>query len=325
MLRKIGTILIPTFIAVAILAYMLLQVRDSLAEAIAVMIPQYLLIAIAICSVTWFLRGWRYQYILQGLAIRCELLPSTAYILLSQTANLVVPARLGDLVRMFILKDQGKATYSQGLSSIVVERIFDVIMVALLGFLCLNFVINVPGWFYTLILVPLVGGAIFLVLLYSMGMLESDNRYVRIVLTLLNEIRQASLSLRSLTVLSASSLVIWLLDVAVCMVVIAMFREAVSLPVVILAIAIGNLVKAVPLTPGGIGTYEAALAITFSLAGMPAVTATLIAILDHLVKNGVTLAGGIASIYFFGRWVVRVMQKAFRVKIEGEESGGDGS
>jgi uncharacterized protein (TIRG00374 family) len=325
MLRRIGTILIPTLIAVTILAYMLLQVRDSLAEAIAVMIPQYLLIAIAICSVTWFLRGWRYQYILKGLAIRIELLPSTAYILLSQTANLVVPARLGDLVRMFILKDQGKATYSQGLSSIVVERIFDVIMVALLGFVCLNFVFNVPGWFYTLILVPLVGGAIFLVLLYSMGMLESDNRYVRIVFTLLNEIRQASLNLQSLAVLSVSSLIIWLLDVAVCMVVIAMFRETVSFPLVILAIAIGNLVKAVPVTPGGIGTYEAALAITFSLAGMPAVTATLIAILDHLVKNGVTLAGGIASIYFFGRWVVQVMQKAFRVKIEGEESGGDGS
>ena len=325
MLRRIGTILVPTLIAVTILAYMLLQVWDSLAEAIAVMIPQYLLIAIVICSGTWFLRGWRYQYILKGLTIRIELLPSTAYILLSQTANLVVPARLGDLVRMFILKDQGKATYSQGLSSIVVERIFDVIMVALLGFVCLNFVFNVPGWFYTLILVPLVGGAIFLLLLYSMGMLESDNRYVRIVFTLLNEIRQASLNLQSLAVLSVSSLIIWLLDVAVCMVVIAMFRETVSLPLVILAIAIGNLVKAVPVTPGGIGTYEAALAITFSLAGMPAVTATLIAILDHLVKNGVTLAGGIASIYFFGRWVVRVMQKAFRVKIGEEESGGDGS
>jgi uncharacterized membrane protein YbhN (UPF0104 family) len=323
MWRRISGIVIPAVIAGGILAYMLYQVRDSLPAAIAMAIPLYLFLALIIAGGTWFVRGLRYVVILDGLAIPISVLHSTAIVLLSQTANLVVPARLGDLVRMFILKDEGRATYSQGLSSIVVERVFDIIMVALLGFFALNFVFNVPGWFYTVITIPLVGGGIFILLLYILGMLESDNRYIQIILRLLQEIRQASLGPRSLAFLSASSIVIWMLDILVCVVVIAMFRQELAFPVVVLAIAVGNLVKAVPVTPGGIGTYEAALAITFSLAGMPAVTATLIAIIDHLIKNAVTAVGGLITLYFFGGRVMQAMKKAFRVRVSGEESFGD--
>ncbi|MDD1678446.1 MAG: flippase-like domain-containing protein [Methanomicrobiales archaeon] len=323
MWKRISGIVIPAVIAGGILIYMLYQVRDSLPAAIATAIPQYLILALIIAGFTWFVRGLRYVVILDGLAIRITTMHSTAMVLLSQTANLVVPARLGDLVRMFILKDQGRATYSQGLSSLVVERIFDVVMVALLGFLSLNFVFNVPGWFFTVITIPLVGGGIFVALLYVMGMLESDNRYIKMVLRLMQEVRQASLGPRSLAILSLTSIFIWMMDILVCVVVILMFRQEVVFPVVVLAIAIGNLVKAVPITPGGIGTYEAALAITFSLAGMPAVTATLIAIIDHLIKNVVTAVGGLASLYFFKGQVVQALKKAFRVRVSGEESLGD--
>ncbi len=323
MWRKISAIVIPAIIAGGILLYMLYDVRDSLSTAIATALPQFLFIALVIAGGTWFLRGARYVIILDGLAIRISTLRSTAIVLLSQTANLVVPARLGDLVRMFILKDEGKATYSQGLSSIVVERIFDVVMVALLGFFALNFVFNVPPWFYTVITIPLVGGGIFVLLLYVLGMLESDNRYIQILLRMVREVRQASLGPRSLILLSASSIVIWMLDILVCVMVVLMFRQELAFPVVVLAIAIGNLVKAVPITPGGIGTYEAALAITFGLAGMPVVTATLVAIIDHLIKNAVTAVGGLISLYIFGGQVIQAMRKAFRIRVSGEEIIGD--
>jgi uncharacterized membrane protein YbhN (UPF0104 family) len=323
MWRRISSIVIPAVIAGGILFYMLYGVRDSLSAAISVALPQYLFLAVIIAGGTWFVRGLRYEVILDGLAIRITTLHSTALVLLSQTANLVVPARLGDLVRMFILKDEGKATYSQGLSSIVVERIFDVVMVALLGFFALNFVFNVPAWFYTVIAIPLVGGGIFVLLLYVLGMLESDNKYLKMVLRLVQEVRQASLGPRSLIILSASSIFIWLLDILVCVAVVLMFRQELAFPVVVLAIAIGNLVKAIPITPGGIGTYEAALAITFGLAGMPAVTATLVAIIDHLIKNAVTAVGGLISLHFFGRQVIHAMKKAFRIRVSGEGSIGD--
>jgi uncharacterized protein (TIRG00374 family) len=95
-----------------------------------------------------------------------------------------------------------------------------------------------------------------------------------------------------------------------------MFSVNIPFLVVILAIVIGNLVKAVPLTPGGVGTYEVALALTFEISGVAPAVATLIAVIDHLVKNLVTLGGGIISMYLFGDWSVKLLKRAFSKGID---------
>ncbi|MFB6195853.1 MAG: lysylphosphatidylglycerol synthase domain-containing protein, partial [Haloplanus sp.] len=62
------------------------------------------------------------------------------------------------------------------------------------------------------------------------------------------------------------------------------------------AVSVGNLAKVLPLSPGGIGLYEAAF--TLLVAGLTPVagaTAFGAAVLDHAVKNLVTVAGGVVS------------------------------
>lgn len=321
MYRKISAIVIPTIIAVGIIAYMLFRVWGDLLTALQHMVPEWLAVAIAICLVAWVLRGWRYRTIMASLGYPVKLTVAAACIFVSQTANLIIPARLGDFVRVFILKHEYSTTYSEGVSSIVVERVFDIFTVAILGALALPFILNVPPWIFAVTILPIVAGAIFFIFLFCMGKCTADNKYIRIVLTMLHEIRKASLSIRSLFVLSASSIVIWLFDILVCVSVVLMLGQTVPFPVIVLAIVIGNLVKAVPLTPGGMGTYELALAGIFTLAGIPWEMAFLIGFIDHLIKNLVTLAGGIASIYYFGDWVVPSIKSAFNSKItEGKVS-----
>jgi hypothetical protein len=317
MYRKISAIVIPTLIAVGIMGYMLYSVRDNLLLALQHIIPVYILPAIAICLMAWWLRGWRYHTILNGLNYSVTVTVSTACIFVSQTVNVIVPARLGDFVRVFILKHEYSTTYSEGVSSIVVERVFDIFTVALLGAIAIFFVLGVPAWFTTLIIVPLVAGVLFFVFLLFVGKLSSENKYLVIILTMLHEIRRASLTLRSVIVLGASSIVIWLLDILVCLAVVLMFEQQIPFAIVVLAVVIGNLVKAVPLTPGGMGTYEAALTVTFGLAGTDPAVALLIAIIDHLIKNLVTVAGGIISIYYFGDWVIPSIKEAFNTKFGG--------
>ena len=319
MWRKVSAILIPSLVAFGILAYMLWRVWDDLMVTIAHIHPLYLAFAVLICALAWVMRGWRYQAILGGLTVRLGLTFSTACILLSQTANLIVPARLGDLVRIFILKHEGLATYSQGVSSLIVERIFDVVTIALLGLLALPFVIATPEWFLPLIVIPIVGGAAFAIFLLLTGNRHSENKYLGIFYSMLTEVRAVSLSMRSAFVLGSSSIGIWLMDVLVCAVIVMMFDESLPFMVIMLAIVIGNLVKAVPITPGGVGTYEFALVITFELAGMAPATATVIAVIDHLVKNLVTLAGGIVSLYYFGDWSVSLMKHSFWSGLSKEE------
>ena len=325
MWKKVSAVVIPTLIAVGIVAYMLYRVWDELLLTLEHAVIPFLFAAVGICVTAWILRGYRYRFILQGLDVRKDLGFSTACIFISQTANLIVPARLGDFVRMLILKHEDDATYSQGFSSLVVERVFDILMIAVLGVVALPFVLavlDVPDWFITVIIVPLAAGAVFFAVLLWSGRLESGNRIVVAVQRMLDEVKRASLNPRALAVLSGSSLLIWLVDVLVCYAVVLMFQEPIPFGIVVLAIVIGNLVKAVPITPGGVGTYELALALTFGLAGTSAVTATLIAVIDHLIKNLVTLIGGVGSIYYFGDWSMNLLKRAFNREIETEDTFG---
>ena len=161
MYRKISAIIIPSVIAIGIVAYMLFRVRDDLIIAIQNSIPAYLVVGILICLAAWWLRGWRYHIILRNLSYQVSTTASTACIFVSQTVNLIVPARLGDFVRVFILKHEYNVTYSEGVSSLVVERVFDIFTVALLGAVAVFFVVNVPAWFYTIIVTATCGGCDF--------------------------------------------------------------------------------------------------------------------------------------------------------------------
>jgi len=322
MYRKISAILIPVLIAVGILSYMLYQVWDDLLISFQHIVPAYLALAVLICLAAWWLRGWRYHRILLGLNYRIKVAVTTACVFVSQTVNLIVPARLGDFVRIFILKHEYKTTYSEGISSIVVERVFDIITVALLGAIAFFFIPNVPAWIDLYIIIPLVICGVFFLFLIFVGKLTTTNKYVRYLLTMLEEIRRASLTVTSIVILSFSSIVIWLLDTLVCYCVVLMFGQQISFAVVLLAVVIGNLVKAVPITPGGIGTYEFAVAATLGIAGVPYATAVSIAIIDHeLIKNLITAIGGIISIKYLGSdWVIATIKSAISEKFSGGKS-----
>ncbi|MFB6171999.1 MAG: lysylphosphatidylglycerol synthase domain-containing protein, partial [Haloarculaceae archaeon] len=65
------------------------------------------------------------------------------------------------------------------------------------------------------------------------------------------------------------------------------------------AVSVGNLAKVLPLSPGGIGLYEGAFTlIVVGMTASPELTAAValaVAVVDHAVKNVVTVAGGVAS------------------------------
>ncbi|WP_394298133.1 YbhN family protein, partial [Halorubrum saccharovorum] len=97
------------------------------------------------------------------------------------------------------------------------------------------------------------------------------------------------------------SVVVWALDVLTAVLVLAALTGGIGgfvgppalLVVGTLAVSVGNLAKVLPLSQGGIGLYEAAFTgLVVSATGLPVETALAAAILDHALKNAVTLAGG---------------------------------
>ncbi|GAB6862269.1 flippase-like domain-containing protein [Haloplanus litoreus] len=290
----------------------------------------------AVYLLSWPLRGSRYRDILAELGYRERLGFLTGAVFISQTGNLVFPARAGDGVRAYVMKARRGIPYPTGFASLAVERVFDLLTITVLGGTVL------VGYVLT-------GSTDAVISTLSGGVPGVDPRSARVALTVAAGVataavlavaaivvsarREGNLIRRLVTGVSsdsyadyvagvlesfvgdvqavaadraafgrigASSLVIWALDVVTAILVLAAFDVALTTPTLVavgfFAVSVGNLAKVLPLSPGGIGLYEAAF--TLLVAGLTPVTGATAfgaAVLDHAVKNLVTVAGGVVS------------------------------
>ncbi len=114
----------------------------------------------------------------------------------------------------------------------------------------------------------------------------------------------------SFLAVTASSLLIWGMDILTCFLVLKAFPTAgvnlsstYMISLIFLAVAIGNIAKTFPITPGAIGTYEVALTAVFGLGGIKPEIGFTVAVLDHIIKNSITLIGGGFALSELGlRW-----------------------
>lgn len=78
---------------------------------------------IAVTLVSFVLRAWRWQYLLSGESVRLG--PLFRSTMIGFMGNNVLPARLGELMRVYAIGNSSGISRSSALASIVLERIFD--------------------------------------------------------------------------------------------------------------------------------------------------------------------------------------------------------
>jgi uncharacterized protein (TIRG00374 family) len=86
----------------------------------------------------------------------------------------------------------------------------------------------------------------------------------------------------------------WLLDAAVLLALAATFGRGVPLSAVLLAYVVGQLLAAVPITPGGVGVVEAAMTAALVAAGAPGAAATVTVLGWRLLGHWLPIVGGLA-------------------------------
>ena len=302
----------------------------------------FLLLSLLLYLCSWPIRGFRYKEILHRIGYPEKVSFLTGTIFLSQTANVILPARLGDIIRAFILKTKKGIPLTSGLSSLAVERIFDVFAITTIGIASYAFILRdfEPGSWVSniLILSAALIGAIFVVLLFFLKNKEERTHTIQKILYKINisrnysdkiaqllqrffyELSMATKNPKIFTLVFFSSLSIWFIDILTCLVVLKAFDVMPNFFVVFLAVAIGNLTKMFPITPGAIGTYEGALCGIFSLAGISPAIGFAAAVIDHLIKNMVTLIFGGAYLYRFELHVKDIVKREkILEKLEGEK------
>jgi len=289
-------IVLTSILAILILFLVagLIGVRD-IADTLRTASPALIALSIPVYLISWPLRGIRYQQILAQLGHQGRLDFLVGCISLSQSANVILPARIGDVVRAYLLKKMKNIPLTTGFSSLAVERIFDILAITIIGgFAVLGLQeLLLDQWITDVI--TIAGLATLAVFGLLVMFLKLRTTIGGVAARFIREIAVVSTNPRAFAIVFASSLSVWLFDILTCFVILNAFSGAASLstvPIVFLAIAVGNLTKIVPITPGAIGTYELALTAIFSLGGIDPAIGFAAAVLDHIVKNSVTLILG---------------------------------
>lgn len=298
--------------------------------------PDIVALSAVVYAFSWPLRGLRYRDILDSMGFHERWTFLTGAVFISQTGNLVFPARLGDGVRAYVVKARRSIPYPSGFASLAVERVFDLLTITLLaGVVMIGLAATgSAGELLAALTGSTVGGdtaqsgqtAVYVAaavglaaigaVLAILASARTDGNFVRgvmgrvsndsyadyvasIIEGFVADIQTVTADGRAFSRVGLNSVAIWSLDVLTALAVFAAFGYALTpslIAVGFFAVSVGNLAKVLPLTPGGVGLYEGAFTIIVAPLTPVGVTAALsIAIVDHAVKNAVTILGGIVS------------------------------
>src|SRR6266542_301833 len=94
--------------------------------------PVLYLLAIVTYATTFAFRGLRWQRLLANVGCRLPLVPLTEVIFLSWFVNSVVPAKLGDVYRGYLLRREFGLSMSRTVGTVVAERVLDILALILL-------------------------------------------------------------------------------------------------------------------------------------------------------------------------------------------------
>jgi len=239
----------------------------------------WLLPAIGVYFIGVWIRAWRWHYLLKPIK---EIPTKTMFPIttIGYMGNNIYPARAGEVLRAVILKRKEGVPVSASLATIIVERIFD--GVVMLAFVFVNLselakLTSASGFVGNIQQVAIIGtgvfiGALIIFLLAAMfpqvtaklglWVIEkfTPQRFHQRIISIMNKFLDGLASLRSpLNVLMVfiTSIIIWLLETGKYWFVMHAFDFQVSFFALMLMNGIVNLATTIPSAPGYIGTFDA--------------------------------------------------------------------
>ncbi|HJW84174.1 MAG TPA: lysylphosphatidylglycerol synthase transmembrane domain-containing protein [Anaerolineae bacterium] len=257
----------------------------------------WLLPGIAVYFVAVVVRTWRWHYLLRPLkevAVR-DLFP---VVVIGYMGNNVYPARAGELLRAYVLKRNERVSASASLATVIVERIFDGVVMLLFVFVALPFAPFLPDALRSIViggsLIFLTALAVFLFLAARPAL--AARIYNPIIERLLpGRLREKARGLldRFMTGLASlrdiqhvlmvffTSILIWLLETVKYWFVMHAFSFEVSFFTLMLMNGIVNLATTLPAAPGYLGTFDAPGIAVLSAFGVAAPVATAYTLVLH--------------------------------------------
>jgi uncharacterized protein (TIRG00374 family) len=259
--------------------------------------PLYLLGAFAIFYLGFPLRGLRWATLVRRTGYPLPVRDATEIIFISWLVNCLVPAKLGDLYRAWLLKINSPVSLSRTFGTVFIERVLDLFAIATLGLAAgfVSFRTGLPPEVQVVFLI----GVIFIVLL-ALGLLTMRNfgRRLLVALPLPHRVLEfydrfeqgvfSATGLRALPRLAFITGLIWATEALRLYLVVAAFGfpdVRIGLSGAFFVALAGSLLTAVPLTPAGIGIVETGVVGLLTLVyGVGQTEALAITIVDRAIS-----------------------------------------
>ena len=198
-------------------------------------------------------------------------------LVLGQVLNLILPARLGDLARVYLIARAGCPSQAQALGSVALEKLLDVLLLVALALL-LSFWHPLPAWItvparVTALLSGILLAGLLALLLLRRHLVAAGDRLWRLIglaggrpgaalgwlcrhsarfLDALDALRNR----RILVAAAGWSLIVWLLGALTNLILLKAFAMPASMGVALLLLVVVQTGVAVPSLPGRIGVFE---------------------------------------------------------------------
>lgn len=283
-------------------------------------------------------RAWRWHYLLRPVKSipTTTLFPITA---IGYMGNNIYPARAGEVLRAIVLRKFEGVSISASLATIVVERIFD--GVVMLGFVFLNLpelarLTATSGFIGSIQKLAIWGAGVFLgaLLLFLLAAMY-PNRAMLFMKRLANTVvpgrfrdqvvsisehflggLEALRSPQDVLMIFLTSIVIWLLETGKYWFVMHAFTFEVSFFTLMLMNGIVNLATTIPSAPGYVGTFDApGIAVLQAYGIDKAVAASYTLVLHVALWVPITALGA----YYMARAGIKWDQSMAQVRTEDGE------
>jgi uncharacterized protein (TIRG00374 family) len=213
--------------------------------------------------------AYRWMYVLQS---KCRFIASFESIIIASALNLILPAKLGEVSRIVYLKKVYKHTINNSISALVVEKIFDFILLGIISVLATMLIFQNT---YTLYIGYgfLLSGAISIVLIKT----NMAQKFIFFVPTRFLKVyaKKSLLSINKtftymkLLKIFILTLVVWTTYLVISYI---LFNHIVNFNLsfyqIFVIFAVSTIAFSLPITPGGIGVYEASIIMSLGWYGI---------------------------------------------------------
>jgi glycosyltransferase 2 family protein len=244
-------------------------------------------------------------------------------------ANNFLPARLGDIIKSYLLAKKSNYSKTQVLTSVIIERIFDLIGLSFLFIIAvLRYDIpkNILRGGYVFIGALIILTVILLLMLKKSEYLDSkllSLKKYKVINTIRQKIQSIFfyirnyLNIKDLAYLTLTTSLIWFLYVFAGFIIIERLNGSLSWDASMLSLILLGVSFILPSTPGNVGVHQFACVLAFGILGMDKTQAVAFSFYYQIPVIIISVILGFISIYYEGFSLKGISRVSKEVKSAG--------